>query len=109
MYTIQKRRKPSIEETEDEDIRSANNKPKLDKDAQYIMEEIIKEEKENEHKNNVRNPNPSLKIPKTKDNITELLQPFSNQSIMAKVSMADEQQYVPSPVDKEKEALFVKL
>ena len=109
MYTVQKRRKSSVEEIEDEDIWSANNKPKLDDNAQYIMEEIIKKEKENKHKNNVHKPNPSLKIPKIKNNMTELLQLFSNPNIMAKVSMVNEQQYVPPPVNKEKEALFVKL
>ena len=41
--------------------------------------------------------------------MTKQLQPFSNPSIVAKASMVNEQQYVPPPVDKEKEALFVKL
>jgi len=54
-----------VEEIEDKDIWSANNKPKLDNNAQHIMEEIIKE-KEDEHQSNVCKSSPSFKIPKIK-------------------------------------------
>jgi len=41
--------------------------------------------------------------------MTKQIQPFGNPSIAVKASMVNEQQYVPPPVDKEKEALFIKL